>query len=562
VPRLLDELERGPLSDVEATLLEATFSNLDRTQQRVVQALAVYGRPVPPEAVDFLLAPLVPGVDSGPVLRGLHERRIAHHDHGHYFLPPAESDRVVRGMTRGDLDDHRRVPLPFTRFALWHRAARYFEDARPARVQSLLDLRAAFSEIDLRIRAWDCRRAYEVMNSIEDGHLRHWGQGDALLEWRRAVRGRIGDDAEEANNRRRIVAALQQQERIDDALAELAEARRECSWFGAPKARLMLDIQLATVHFDVGRFGHAARLFHRQVWQCRLLGRRRDLVIVRADLALCLARTGHHAQALRVFTTALTNARRLPETAERDRILPLLLVDYAWTLGQIGELRSALALLREGAAVASGPTTEDEVALGLCFNGEAAVHIDSDAAREAVEPARRAAELGVRTRDPRLIRQSNLNLGLAYLRLGGRDEEALAAAEVSARLDSGDRTVGANGLLGIAAFRRQMWDRARLAFLTARDGASERTGREPGDYLAWDAKGLACFGLALIEESQRRKRLAEAGEAFERARRITAAVGAVNRSTILLGAFGERADDDLVAAMTAVARGSTSPFSR
>ncbi|MGW3895299.1 AAA family ATPase [Micromonospora profundi] len=561
VPRLLDELERVPLPDVEATLLKATFSNLDRTQQRVVQALAVYGRPVLPEAVDFLLAALVPGVDSAPILRGLHERRVAHHDHGHYFLPPAESDRVVRGLERGDLDDHRRVPLPFTRFAMWHHAARYFEERRVAPVRSLLDLRPAFSEIDLRIRAWDCRHAYEVMNTIEDYHLRRWGQSNALLEWRHAVRGRIGDDTEEANNRRRIVAALQQQERIEDAIVELAEARRKCSWFGAPKARLMLDIQLATVRFEAGEFSHAARLFRRQVWQCRILGRRRELVIVRADLALCLARTGHHAQALRAFSTALANARALLDTVERERILPLLLIDYAWALGQIGEPRSALALLQEGVAVASGAATEDEVALGLCFNGEAAVHIDSDAAGEAVEPARRAAELGVRTRDPRLIRQANLNLGLAYLRIGGRDDEALAAAEVSARLDSGGHAVGANGLLGIAAFRQRMRDRARLAFLTSRDGASERIAREPRDYLAWEAKGLASFGLALIEESQRRRRLAEAGEAFEQARQITAARGAVNRSTALLGAFGQRADDELVAAMTAVARGSASPFS-
>jgi tetratricopeptide (TPR) repeat protein len=561
VPRLFDKLEGVSLPNVEATLLEATFGNLDRTQQRVVQALAVFGRPVPPEAVDFLLAALVPGIDSAPILQGLHERRVAHHDHGHYFLPPAESDRVVRGLKRGDLDDHRRVPLPFTRFAMWNHAARYFEESRVARVRSLLDLRPAFSEIDLRIRAWNCRRAYEVMNNIEDCHLRHWGQSDALLGWRRAIRGRIGDDAEEANNHRRIVAALQQQERIDEAVVELAEARRGCSWLGAPKARLMLDIQLATIHFEAGRFSHAAQLLRRQVWLCRLLRRSHDLAIVRADLALCLARTGRHTQALRVFTTALTNARRLPYGAEHDRILPLILVDYAWALGQIGELRSALTLLREGAAIASGTTTKDEVAMGLCLNGEAAVHIDSDAAGEAIEPARHAAELGVHTRDPRLIRQANLNLGLAYLRLGGRDDEALAAAEVSARLDSGDRTVGANGLLGIAAFRQRMRDRARLAFLTARDGANERIGREPADYLAWDAKGLACFGLALIEESQRRRRLAEAGEAYEQARRITPALGAVNRSTLLLGAFGEWADHDLVAEMTTVARGSASPFS-
>ncbi|MGW2625848.1 hypothetical protein [Micromonospora taraxaci] len=556
---LLDDIERVAPENVALTLFGWTFAQLDRTEQRALQALAAYRRPVPPAAVDFLLKPFVKGIDSAPVLRGLHERRIIRHDHGHYFLPSADSAQVLAGIPQGALDDHGHVPPVLTRFALLYCAAVYFKQEQAARVTGPLDLRPYFSEIDLRIRAWDFHRAYEVMNHIEDEYLRPWGQSDVLLDWRRAVRGRVGDDAEEANNRRRLVAALQQQEDIDGALIELTQARRECSWLRTPRARLTLNIQLANVYFDAGRLSRAGRLYRRQLWQSRLVGGAgSELTVAQCNLALCLGRIGHHSRALRIFAAARSAARSLSDT-DRKRILPELLASHAWVLGQLDDTPGAIQRLREGRSLASDAGNRNKVGLGLCLNGEAAILVDSGAAKAASELAQQAAEIGVLTRDPNLIRQANLNLGLAYLCLN-REDDALATAEISARLDRGPHAVGANGLLGIAAFRCERPDRARLAFLTAMDAAGRQLEREQHDYVAWDARALACFGLALIEVEQQSKRLTQAAEAFARARRITAAAGAVRRNAILLGGFGDRADDGLVAAMTAVARGSGSPF--
>lgn len=558
VLHLLDDLEhQATPEDAAERLFDWTFAKLDRTEQLVLQALAAYGRPVPPTAVDSVLEPWLAGIDSSPVLRGLHDRRIARHDHGHYYLPPAESDRIRAAMPAGEFDDHRRVPPRLTRYALLHRAAAYFEQARPAEITDLRDLRPVFSEIDLRVRARDYHRAFKIMNKVEDEYLVNWGQSDALLGWRRAVQGFVGNDTEEANNRRRLVAALQQQENIDDARTELLAARRDCSWLSAPRARITLNIQLANVHFDTGQFSRAGRLYRRHMWQCRLVrGMGRDRAVAQENLALCLARTGRHSRALRLFSTPLATARALAGP-DRGRILPTLLANNAWVLGQVDQPGAALDLLREGCSVAAG---RRDVGRGLCLSGEAAVLIDSGAAAQAVLPAEEAAEIGEFTRDGHLRRQANLNLALAHLCTGDRGGEAFGRAESSARLDRGPRAVGANGLLGIAAFRRGWTDRAQLAFLAATEAACHQVEREPDDYLAWDALGIAYFGLALIEVEQQSRRLADAGDAFAHARRITAAAGAVNRNTILLGIFGDRADGDLVAAMTAVARGAASPF--
>ena len=47
------------------------FSRLDPAAQQAMQALAIYGRPVTPAAVDYLLQPYLPGVNSAPVLNRL-----------------------------------------------------------------------------------------------------------------------------------------------------------------------------------------------------------------------------------------------------------------------------------------------------------------------------------------------------------------------------------------------------------------------------------------------------------------------------------------------------------
>ena len=67
----LEELLDMPLPEnvVEALVGEA-FSRLDATAQKVMQALAVYNRPVTPAAVDYLLQPHLPEIDSAPSSTG------------------------------------------------------------------------------------------------------------------------------------------------------------------------------------------------------------------------------------------------------------------------------------------------------------------------------------------------------------------------------------------------------------------------------------------------------------------------------------------------------------
>ena len=72
-----------PENVVEALVGEA-FNRLDPNAQRVMQALAVYNRPVTPAAVDYVLQPYLPGINSAPVLNRLVNMQFARREAGHY----------------------------------------------------------------------------------------------------------------------------------------------------------------------------------------------------------------------------------------------------------------------------------------------------------------------------------------------------------------------------------------------------------------------------------------------------------------------------------------------
>ena len=109
------------------------FSRLDPTAQRVMQALATYRYPVPPAAVDYLLQPHVPGIDSGRVLSRLVNMQFVRRDAGRYYLHQVDRDYALSRIAEGDPGDRDAEVSPLTRFALRHRAAEWFKLSRKPR---------------------------------------------------------------------------------------------------------------------------------------------------------------------------------------------------------------------------------------------------------------------------------------------------------------------------------------------------------------------------------------------------------------------------------------------
>jgi tetratricopeptide (TPR) repeat protein len=89
----LEELLAMPTPEnvVEALVGEA-FNRLDTNAQKVMQALAVYNRPVTPAAVDYLLAPHIPAMDSAPILQRLANMHFARKENGRFYLHPVDRE--------------------------------------------------------------------------------------------------------------------------------------------------------------------------------------------------------------------------------------------------------------------------------------------------------------------------------------------------------------------------------------------------------------------------------------------------------------------------------------
>jgi hypothetical protein len=138
---LLEELQqlRPKAGDVVNVLVGEAFNRLDSTAQAAMQALAVYGAPVPAVAVDYLLQPYRVGIDSAPVLGRLVNMQFVRGEAGRYYLHQVDrlraephSRRRAERPRRGAGAVHPlRAPAPGRRVLQGDaQAARGVEDAR------------------------------------------------------------------------------------------------------------------------------------------------------------------------------------------------------------------------------------------------------------------------------------------------------------------------------------------------------------------------------------------------------------------------------------------------
>src|SRR5262249_58600921 len=130
LPGLLTAAQDVLPDAVVEVLVGEAFQRLDPLGQQVVQALAIYGAPMPPVAVDFLLQPVHPAIDSGPVLSRLVNMHFARCEAGRYYLHQMDRDYAVSRIPPGQREDQGVEPGPFTLYALQARGAGYFEQIR------------------------------------------------------------------------------------------------------------------------------------------------------------------------------------------------------------------------------------------------------------------------------------------------------------------------------------------------------------------------------------------------------------------------------------------------
>jgi tetratricopeptide (TPR) repeat protein len=175
--------------EVVHKLVGEAFSRLDPTAQKVMQALAVYNRPVSPVAIDYLLQPYLPSIDSALVLNRLVNMHFARREAGKYYLHPADREYALKTVPADE------KKTSFTQHDLTLRAADYFVQARKPRAEwkQLNDLTAQLAEFELRYAAGDYDTAADVLTDIDFDCLFLWGHYRLAIELHEVLRGKISD---------------------------------------------------------------------------------------------------------------------------------------------------------------------------------------------------------------------------------------------------------------------------------------------------------------------------------------------------------------------------------
>ncbi len=194
---ILDNAAQRLPENVVRDLVGEAFDRLDLTAQKVMQALAIYGRPVTPTAVDYLLQPFLIGVNSAPVLSRLVNMHFVRKEAGRYYLHPVDREYALSCVPRGEAGDREILDekTPFTQIALADRGANYFAETRlpQENCKTLADLAPQLAEIDLRCVAEDYDTAATVLKNIDYDYLLLWGHYRLMIDLHENLQNKLND---------------------------------------------------------------------------------------------------------------------------------------------------------------------------------------------------------------------------------------------------------------------------------------------------------------------------------------------------------------------------------
>jgi tetratricopeptide (TPR) repeat protein len=569
----LEEILAGTSTPLPENVTEAlvgeAFSRLDPTQQRVVQALAVYGRPVPPAAVDYLLQPHQPSLDSAPVLGRLVNMHFARKEAGRYYLHPVDREYSLSRIARGEVSDRRAGEPIFTLYGLRHRAADYFEQVRSPREnwKTIEDLAPQLAEFDLRYEGQDYESAGYVLAAISFDFLVPWGWTRRVVEMNERLFGKLDDSRLKSKilfnqghayrKLGRVKQAIDYHEQAlaidrnaDDRRAEgidlgnlgacyhgLGQTARAIDYL---EQSLAIDREVGNRHqegFDLGHLGRcysvlgqtarAIDYLEQALALAREVRNRRDEGINLYSLGARYYEVGQTARALDHFDQSLAIAREVG-----DRLVEgVILGDLGLCHCDFGQAALAIDYLQQALAIAH--EVGDRVDEGYTLFVLSRLYIDEGRHEEAIPQSIDAVRIGGEAGDPWILSHANGTLALARLCVGD-SPAARAAAEAARAHDVPMNNHNVLALLGLIALRQGGRVAAAEAFSAAISHADTMLERCDQNYNALDAKGVALAGLAVLEAPNR---AAEAIETFRAARAITRAPGIVGRVRRLLDAL-------------------------
>lgn len=514
-------------------ILSLIFDAIPLDGKRVMQAFAVFARPVPIDAVAHLLGEVAPNLNVAAVVEQLARLYVVHrHDANLWYLPNSE---VVLATLPGG-DETRITSLPAREYLLL-RGAAYFRSQRNEHPVRVDDLWPHFGEIELTLRAHRHEEALDLMDDVDEEYLTQWGHSHLLIPWREEIRSRSGVPNLAGRNISMLAAARRQQRGSTQDVEDIREALLRAEIIGNPEIEVAMILQLAQTLLETERTTEAAGHFETARIKSSQFSLVESAVMANLGLAVSLAKTGSFQIAEERMADARPLLAHLNATAEGERLAVMLLANQSWLADQRGRYPEAERYLGEGTerARAAGGS----LLYGRFLNRWAWHSLVNEDPEGSMLWAADAASIGEQLDNHWLLREANTIRSLAALAAG--------------RLDDADRLIGAAtnyihtpaalgllGVLGVVRFRLGDLPTARALFNEALTLCQSPAGDrmyDKRDYQMADARGVVLCGLALLD--QERYPTEHAVEAFRHARGIATEPGIVAYIDLLLRQFGD-----------------------
>ena len=341
--RLDDILERFfQQEDVVRDLIEENYRRLDGNARRAIEALAVFERPVPPLAVDYLLEPFAPGLDVPSILRRLTRTHIVSVDRasGTVALHPIDRDYAYSQLPEDETGES-----AYTRQGLERRAAQYYRSQRKTVTEwkSIDDLEPQLREFDHLVRAGDYDDAASLLDEIDLKYLLMWGHVRRLQMMREKLEKKIKSKQLQMNQANSLGFAYADLG-LDDALFFFQQALTIAH---------DIDDLLSTGHIlnnlslhcrRTGRYAEAVNYCQQALDIARQTNNRREEGIALENLGSAYRRMGNCTAAIKYNEQALTIHREISNRqGEADARISLGLAYY-----NLGRMDEAIHHLQRG----------------------------------------------------------------------------------------------------------------------------------------------------------------------------------------------------------------------
>ena len=511
---LLDETKSLLPENVVEVLVGEAFSRLDREGQQILQALAIYGSPVPSTAVDYLLQPYVPGVDSAPIIARLVNTQFVRKEAGRYYLDPVDRAYALTRMPPGDLEDRGNIEkLRFTQYALRHRAANYFEAVRLPREnwKTLMDLEPQIAEFELRLAGEDYETAALVLLEIDYDYLLPWGYFRLIVDLHERLQGHLTDpNLKEASllGLGNSYYRLGQLQMAEFCYLQALESAQE-SHHRDKESRALLN--LGSYYSEIGQLAKSTEIYEKALAIFRERGKRKDEGIVLMNLGNDYTEMGQEHRAVEYYNQALTLSREVGHRA--GEALTLYNLGYAYL--QLGHITDARERYEEALSIAS--QIGENFVHSACLVGLGRLCLDDNQPKEAMAHFEEALKLLDVMGNAQFQHVARASLAKAYLSRGDL-ANARKIVEKAHHHQNPKENPGTLALLGVIALRQGDQQSSRNAFLKAIEEAEQLRVKNQNNFRALDAKAFAQYGLGLCEAEG--TLVSNAIQTFAAARRI------------------------------------------